>query len=163
MSKQHILILVLVIFLVIVLTFHKPIKKGIENMTRGYKNRNPGNIEKTTGFWKGEIQGTDKRFKTFINMEHGYRAIFVLLRGYIDKGFDTIEKIINRYAPPSENVTSSYVTHVSKIAGISKDEKINFSDTQLLKKIVAGISEHENGIKPEMNLIEKGYNLFLSL
>jgi hypothetical protein len=128
-------------------------------MTRGYKNHNPGNIELTTSKWKGEIIGNDKRFKTFINMEYGYRAIFILLQSYFEKGFNTIEKIINRYAPPVENVTSSYINTVSKRTGINPTDKIDWYNIKDIKNIVAAISFVENGIEPNLTQIEDGYKL----
>jgi len=129
------------------------------NLPRGLRNKNPGNIRLTKTMWQGEVKGTDKSFKTFINMAYGYRAIFVLLRSYIDKGFDTIEKIINRYAPPSENVTSRYVKNVSERTGIDKNKKISFADSDSIKKIVAAISKSENGVNADLTEVEKGYNL----
>lgn len=160
MKKEFIYILILASIVMVLIFFRKPIKQKVEEkLTRGYRNNNPGNIIKTKTPWKGEVEGKDKRFKTFINMEHGYRAIFVLLRGYIDKGFDTIEKIITRYAPPSENATSSYIKHVSERTGIPKDKKLSFADSEAMKKIVAAISFSENGIKPDEQQIEGGYKL----
>ncbi len=171
MNKQYIYILALLALIILLMTFRKPIKKGIENMTRGYRNNNPGNIEKTfkdkaktiQTLWKGEVKnGNDKRFKTFASMEYGYRAIFVLLREYINKGYDTIEKIISRYAPPKENITEAYISAIENVAEIDRKQKINFGDTELIKNIVFGISEHENGVLPDIEQINNGYNLLLT-
>jgi hypothetical protein len=150
----------------IILTFTaKPIKKA---MTRGYQNKNPGNIRltfldserKKPEYWKGEVKGTDKAFKTFKSMPWGYRAIFVLLRTYINTGKDTIEKIISTYAPSSENNTLSYISSVVYTSGIPKTQKLSFDKPDELKKIVAGISLVENGISASTDEISKGYELF---
>ena len=76
---------------------------------RGVRNCNPLNIERGTK-WKGlRPEQTDKRFCQFVSMQYGWRAGLVILRNYIKgnnaahKPFDTIEKIINRWAPPTEN------------------------------------------------------------
>lgn len=148
------------------LLLKKPVKTMVK-LSRGYRNNNPGNIVKTFSngkqtFWIGEISGSDSRFKTFKNMAFGYRAIFVTLNSYINKGFNTIEKIINRYAPPNENKTSSYVNHVAEMVGVDKDFTIDKSDNVLLLKIVEAISYVENGIKPDKSQILKGYELFIS-
>ena len=159
MKKQTILILSLLAFIILLLTFRKPIKTGIEKMTRGYKNRNPGNIILTSEKWKGEIIGNDKRFKTFINIEYGYRAIFIVLQSYFEKGFNTIEKIINRYAPPVENVTEAYINTVCKKTGLKPKDKIDWYNIKDIKNIVAAISFVENGIEPNLSQIEDGYKL----
>lgn len=131
-------------------------------MTRGYRNKNPGNIILTKEKWKGEIPGSDKRFKTFINMEYGYRGIFIVLQSYFEKGFNTIEKIINRYAPPVENVTTSYIETVSKKTGINPKTKIDWYNVKDIKNIVAAISYVENGIEPDLKQIEDGYKLLMT-
>lgn len=162
MKKQTILILSLFTFIVLLIAFRKPIKTGIEQMTRGYRNRNPGNIILTSGKWKGEIPGSDKRFKTFINMEYGYRAIFIVLQSYFEKGFDTIEKIISRYSPPFENVTTSYIETVSKRTGINSKTRIDWYNVKDIKNIVSAISYVENGIEPDLKQIEDGYKLLMT-
>lgn len=147
----------------------KPIKqvaKIVTAMTRGYRNNNPGNIRLTYKngakyFWKGEIEGTDKSFKTFKSMAYGYRAIFALLKEYISKGYNTIEKIISRYAPRGENNTNVYVTTVTKRVGITKDTKIGASDLVTLTKLVSAISFVENGLPANEVDIEEGKKLLM--
>jgi hypothetical protein len=95
-------------------------------------------------------------------MEYGYRGIFIVLQSYFEKGFNTIEKIINRYAPPSENVTSNYVRFVSDKTGIKKDTKIDWYNLPDIKKIVAAISQYENDIVPDPLQIEAGYKLLMT-
>ena len=129
-------------------------------MTRGYRNNNPGNIRKTSTVWMGQIiPGSDADFITFESMEWGYRAIFVLLDGYISKGFDTISKIINRYAPSSENDTTAYINHVSTLTGINQNTIINPDDMESMIKIVAAISYHENGTAPNFTQVNGGWDL----
>jgi hypothetical protein len=47
-------------------------------------------------------------------MPYGYRAGFVILHTYLVHGLNTIEKIIVRFAPPTENNTENYITSVEK-------------------------------------------------
>lgn len=162
--KSETLLIILVIVVLLLLTTQKKIKKA---MTRGYRNNNPGNIVKTfkgdkQTFWTGEVKGDDKRFKKFKNMNWGYRAIFIVLRSYINKGVNTIEKIINRYAPPHENLTSSYARHVSERTEIPLTEVLSMNDVNKIKSIVREISYIENGITPDQAEIEEGYRLFKS-
>jgi hypothetical protein len=159
MRKDYIMIIALLTLILLLIGFRKPIKKL---MTRGYINKNPGNIRKTPDLWQGEIDGKDKDFKTFKSMPYGYRAIFVLIRTYMNRmGLDTVRKIISTYAPHNENDTQAYVTNVSRWAGIHPDDPISMDDTGTLKDIVAGISRQENGITPDLDEIDNGFKLFL--
>ena len=45
-------------------------------------------------------------------IDYGLRAGMQLLRGYIARGFDTPAKILNRFAPKSENNTNRYLDYV---------------------------------------------------
>jgi len=163
--KQSTVIWLVVIFLVLLIIFRKPVKTTVDMakkaLSRGYRNNNPGNIVLTPGsMWRGEIVGTDKRFKTFSSMEFGYRAIFITLNSYINKGYNTITAIINRYAPPHENETKSYAGTVSRMTGIPETTPVSFLNPDNIIKIVRAISFVENGIEPDMEQIKKGYELF---
>lgn len=165
--KQDSVLWLVFIFLVLLVIFRKPVKQSIDMtkkvLSRGYRNNNPGNIVLTPGsMWQGEIVGTDKRFKTFSSMEYGYRAIFVTLNSYINKGYNTIEKIINRYAPPHENETTSYAATVSRLTGIPQTTPVSFLNPDNIIKIVRAISYVENGIVPDDSQINKGYELYKS-
>jgi len=158
-KKSYYYIFFAIVGLLLLFIYRKTVVKTMSNLPRGLRNNNPGNIRKTPTMWQGEVTGTDKSFKTFVSMEYGYRAMFVLLRSYIDKGYDTIEKIITRYAPPSENTTSSYIKHVTERTGISKNKKLKFSDSQSMKDLVAAISKSENGVNADLSKVEQGFNL----
>jgi hypothetical protein len=157
MKNEHWMILFLLAIAALIFGFRKPIQKL---MTRGYINKNPGNIRLTVDTWKGEIEGKDKSFKTFKSMAWGYRALFVLLRTYNTKGLNTIRKIISVYAPLNENDTQSYITSVSRRTGIDPDEQIYFADENNIVNLVAAISYHENGISPDLKQIDEGLTLF---
>lgn len=148
----------------------KPLQQAakiVTAMTRGYKNNNPGNIvltynsDGTKRFWTGEIEGDDKRFKKFKSMAYGYRALFALLREYISKGFNTIEKIITRYAPSNENNTSAYISTVVKRVGIPKETAISGSDLVTLTKVVKAISVVENGLPADEIQVNEGLKLLI--
>lgn len=83
--------------------------------TRGIRNKNPFNIKLSHNSWLGKVsnaKNTDRVFEQFREMDYGLRAGMQLLRGYIARGFDTPEKIINRFAPSSENNTTAYLSFV---------------------------------------------------
>ncbi len=127
-------------------------------MTRGYKNCNPGNIEISKDVFQGEIMPSlDKRFKQFQNMAYGYRAIFVTLDTYRKRGLDTIEKIINSWAPTVENHTQKYIESVEKWSGVPRLKKLTEHSGEEYIKIVAAMSRVENGIPADMNDVLSGF------
>lgn len=85
-------------------------------MTRGIRNNNPGNIRHSSSRWKGMTkEQTDSVFVTFKTMIDGIRALLVTLRTYYVKHhLMTCSQVIERYAPPSENLTKAYTDFVKK-------------------------------------------------
>src|SRR3546814_1742565 len=91
-------------------------------LPRGIRNNNPGNLEWGDP-WQGLLEPkkrTDKRFAQFEDPVMGIRAIARTLITYQDKyGIKTIEDAIHRWAPPNENDTLSYSSHVARLAEVS--------------------------------------------
>lgn len=77
---------------------------------------NPFNIRMSPGNnWKG-FDGVTKGFCNFIDIRYGLRAGFILLRNYVyKKDLWSVEKVVSRYAPPSENDTRGYVSYVRNV------------------------------------------------
>lgn len=126
----------------------------------GYRNNNPGNLIKGGNSFLGEIiPSTDPRFRQFKSMEYGYRAGLKLLLSYISKGYNTIDKIINRWAPSNENDTQAYIKSVVQQTGIPAGKVLTTSSSDYLIKIMSAISQHENGVKPDISSIQKGWEL----
>jgi hypothetical protein len=93
--------------------------KPIQSKVRGIRNNNPGNIRKTNIKWAGEVvPGTDSAFEQFKSMAYGIRAMLVDIIGKHKRGLDTIQELINVWAPPFENDTASYVKNVAARAGL---------------------------------------------
>lgn len=138
-------------------------------MSRGLRNHNPGNVRRVKGQdWKGElpIDPTDPRydaaFEQFVAPVWGLRAMAKIILKYQSKhACDTIRKIINRWAPPNENDTESYILHCADTVGVSADQTIKLSaDTKRFAMLMATIIKHENGAQPyELDLIEQGIAL----
>lgn len=119
------------------------------NAPRGVRNNNPGNIERSARVWDGEVAGNDPRFATFDTPEAGIRALAKNLIAYNDKhGLNTVEGIINRWAPPGENKTSSYVQAVAKELGVKPSDALNVRDPETLTRLTSAIIRHENGAQP---------------
>jgi hypothetical protein len=112
--------------------------------------------------FEGEIRPSrDRRFAQFETMEHGYRAMFVLLRNYRTKyGCNTVRKVIGRWAPKGENDTEGYVRFVSRKTGLGPDAVFDCGDKGTMMGIVRAIAEMENGTKPDTAEMERGWELF---
>ncbi|NAW57758.1 structural protein [Vibrio sp. V38_P2S17PM301] len=114
-------------------------------MPRGIRNKNPGNIEDNGVAWRGR-KGNDGRFIIFDSEVNGIRAIARILNTYRSKyGIDTIESIINRWAPPVENNTGAYIQHVAAQVGIAQNATVSKVHYPALIK---AIIKHENGVQP---------------
>jgi hypothetical protein len=116
---------------------------------KGIRNKNPLNIRfKKANNWDGQI-GESGGFSVFEETKFGIRAAAKLLRNYQFKyQLDTIQKIINRWAPPVENVTSSYIEHVAQVMEMSPAEYINLNDDGTLVALINVMILHENGVNP---------------
>lgn len=132
------------------------------SLPRGYRNNNPLNVRKNAAnAWKGKVvPGTDPAFEQFITMAYGYRCALYLLRKYIGQGNNTIRKIINKWAPPSENNTDGYISHVAGRSGISADTVLSPTDQDKLCRIAYAMAWVENGYAPaSMSDIYQGWAL----
>jgi len=113
------------------------------NYPIGFRNNNPGNI-RTGQSWQGAT-GSQNGFVTFKNMAYGIRAAAtVLINNISSQGNDTIEKLITKYAPPSENNTEAYINAVSNQTGISRSQILT-TDTATVIALLHAIFTHENG------------------
>lgn len=130
------------------------------NLPRGLRNNNPGNIRRNSDVFQGEKTSSDREFKQFKSMAYGYRAIFKILSNYYrNYKLDTIRKIIGRWALENENNTNAYIKAVSDYAGIPADDPININDREQMIRIVAGMSKVENGREADMSDVITGWSL----
>jgi len=127
--------------------------------TRGLRNNNPLNIRHGSDVFLGEIIGRDKAFKTFTSMPYGYRAAFVTLATYLSRGWNTIEKIITRWAPPSENDTKNYIACVEEGSGVPRNKELTAADGAEYMLIVAAMSAVENGKNADFSEVTEGFYL----
>lgn len=132
-------------------------------MSRGLRNCNPGNIRRSRVRYRGEvIPSRDVEFKEFATMAYGYRAMFVLLDTYRRRyGLITIRQMLNRYAPPEENFTESYIRIVSQRTGIDADRRVNTRLASDMIPIVRAMSEVENGVAAVIEDVEEGWALYV--
>lgn len=131
------------------------------NLPRGYRNCNPGNLRKSKDKWQGlREEQTDNAFFQFETMAYGYRAMLITLRNYRKRhGCRTLASIINRYAPPSENSTSSYLAFVCNELQVPTTYEPDVNDRDTMCALVAAMSKVENGLSPIMDDIYKAWEM----
>jgi hypothetical protein len=116
---------------------------------RGIRNNNPGNIEYGPFAQSAGAVSSDGRFAQFPTMDAGKQAMIKLLRSYATRGYNTPNKMINRWAPPSDgNPTQAYAADAAKAAGIGPDDPLNFGDQGQVEKFVQAMIMRENGVLP---------------
>lgn len=122
-----------------------------EKISRGERNCNPLNLVRGIQ-WRGlRKEQTDSRFCQFVSMKYGWRAALITLRSYITglngkrQPRDTIEKIITRWAPPSENDTEAYIKCVSAAVGIDRRMKVKWQDRVFVCAICKAMAYQECG------------------
>lgn len=132
-------------------------------MTRGYRNNNPLNMRRDNDRWQGEVvPSQDGAFKQFETMAWGYRAAFKLLHNYQkNNGCRILSDFINRWAPPSENNTSAYISTVAKRAGLSDESEIDTMRGDTMRAVVAAMSYVENGVEADEADVAAGWELFM--
>ncbi len=122
---------------------------GDLSAARGLRNNNPGNIVKSGIQWAGQVDGNDPRFASFATPEAGIAALGKNLLAYQGKyGLNTVQDIIARWAPATENNTSAYVAAVAKEMGVKPDAPLNLCDAATLSGLTRAIVRHENGKQP---------------
>ena len=118
----------------------------------GIRNNNPGNLKQTTPRqgWLGAADETpDPPFESFVSYRYGLRAAIKLLRNKANGGLNTPRKLINMWAPVSDNSeasTTNYINAVASSLGTNADQPFNPNDKEAVYKIVAAIEEWENDV-----------------
>ena len=130
----------------------------------GIRNNNPLNIRRGKTLWKGEIApsptsgGREGAFCHFQSIEWGLRAAFCLLRTYAVKyRLNSVKDIINRWAPPSENNTQSYIRHVCLLTGYGGNQRLTEKDWP---KLVKAMARMECGVDLDDDTIAQAWRLY---
>lgn len=135
----------------------------MSKLPRGIRNHNPGNIDFNARMfkldpWVGELgleQHKYSRFTTFKDPEHGIRAMCKILLTYDHhrrakdgSPIDTVQEVIDRWAPPSENDTTAYVKNVRRLLRVEKGQEIDLNNRLIMFPLLKALIEHENGQQP---------------
>lgn len=126
---------------------------------RGVRNNNPLNIRKGNDWQNERHPQSDPAFEEFKTLEDGWRAGFIIIRNYLKKRppVNTPRKIISRWAPKSENLTSRYLDYVCNRAVLLSDEPLKWTDKNKLCCLVWAMSEFECGCEFSFGRIENAY------
>lgn len=124
----------------------------------GIANRNPLNIRYiASNRWLGlhPSHPCVKGFCSFLHFDYGYRAALLQMRNYVCRyGCDTPEKIIRRWAPPSENDTELYIACVCGRSRLLRNERIRPEGMQI-PRLVAAMAKQETGLHPVPEYLEE--------
>ncbi|MCX5616358.1 structural protein P5 [Bombella sp. TMW 2.2559] len=123
---------------------------------RGIRNNNPGNLN--FAHQKGAVlePGPNARFARFPTPEAGLAALRDQLYLYMTRDkLRTVNAIIYKWAPTKENNTTAYAQFVAKKIGVKVSDDLGPPTPTLIGKIMAAITEYENGQNPYGSLIAK--------
>jgi hypothetical protein len=123
---------------------------------RGIRNNNPLNLSYLPG--QG-ASGSDGRFGVYATMSQGIAADARQLLKYASRGTDTIAGIVSKWAPSSENDTTSYINNVSKMMGIPPNQPLNLSDPATMQQLIGAMAKIETGTVLNKNDIIAGVQM----
>jgi len=118
---------------------------------KNVRNKNPLNIEKGAD-WKGlELIQNDARFAQFKSPEWGFRAGYIILLQYLERGDNNLQRIINKWAPSGtddNNHTDNYIGYIADKVQLSPVELVTAT---MLPEIMLHMSNFE-GAKGAFNI-----------
>ena len=131
----------------------RPTRRDNRNRpARGERNNNPLNIRwlPPERAWRGQELEPDAPggFGVYETPEDGIRAAILQIRRHIDRGHDTVEKLVRVWAPASENDTGRYVETVASALALSPGDNVDPEDGETLLDLARAMAEHENGYIP---------------
>jgi hypothetical protein len=82
----------------------------------------------------------------YASPEEGMNALDSNLKSYGKQGVNTLEGVISKWAPPSENDTQAYIAHAAQVTGLDPKATIDLTNNPYVRQnIMAAIIQHENG------------------
>lgn len=104
---------------------------------------NPANIRfNKNNKWNGQYDKPYKGFCEFKTEYYGLRALAKTLHTYFDKyHLFTVTQIINRYAPPTENHTSAYISYV---VGVCGSDVVSLQNADYVYRLLKAICWYES-------------------
>ncbi|WP_192974204.1 lytic transglycosylase [Serratia marcescens] len=126
------------------------------NEPRGIRNNNPGNLNYVGQNGATLEEHSTPRFARFNSAFEGFAALGKQIKAYYNgtskaagyQKLQSVEDIISRFAPASENNTQAYINKLSKMLGVGRGDLLNIQDPQVLATLMNGITQIENGKNP---------------
>lgn len=124
-----------------------------KQLPRPVRNNNPLDIN-SGPMWLGlmpesqmtQEQREETRFAVFKSPVWGFRAGAVLLRNYGKiYGVRTLEGLVSRLAPASENNTRAYIAAMEHWTGFEPKTQLDLEDPQVLGPLLRGFAMQEAG------------------
>ncbi len=113
---------------------------------RGIRNNNPGNLNYARQNGATKEAGENGRFAVFSSMRDGISALHRQIQLYLQRGVNTIDSIVNKYAPSSDgNNVQAYIQQLVGATGKGANETLSGDDQGTVFKLIRGIINHENG------------------
>lgn len=135
-----------------------------------YTRNNPLNIRYSEkNEWLGQT-GERNGFCVFSEEKFGWRAAFILLKNYYKKGYRSVSQIVHRFAPASENPTSSYVSFVCdklqqfgyEAYGVEfKDAALDLGNDMVVVDLLVVMSIFETGQECQSNYVRSQLKDFI--
>lgn len=128
---------------------------------RGIRNNNPLNIRTSATRWQGKrTPSTDPAFEQFDTMTLGVRAAFRILYTYVNRyQVRSIEGIISRWAPDTENNTARYIATVANALALPRSADVSLRDKSRVCALVYFMAHVENGQYIPFNIVSDAYDL----
>lgn len=116
--------------------------------SRAARNNNPLNVTNLPqGKWAGQT-GSDGQFATFSTPAAGLAAADKNLQSYAkNHGIDTVQGIVNRWAPAGDgaNDPKAYASTVAASLGVDPNAKLNLSDPKVRQNVLGAMAKVEAG------------------
>lgn len=126
------------------------------NEVRGVRTNNPLNLSFAN---QPNAIGTDGRFAVFQTPEEGVAASVRQLQLYGQRGLNTVEQIVGRWAPPSENDTPAYIRAVAQRMNVNPNQEIDLSDPNTMARLVNAMSVQEVGRVIPEDVLRRGVEI----
>lgn len=95
-------------------------------------------------------------------MDWGYRAMFLIIHNYDQLyGINTLDKIIERWAPPVENDTRLYIKAVAMRLGVDSRAYIDSLNAEVMQGMVSAMTRIECGVVADRDAVSRGWDLFI--
>lgn len=129
-----------------------------------FRRNNPMNLRYSQhNNWIGQKEPTNG-FCNFASVEYGFRAAFLTLQNYGKRGYNTIRKIVTRWAPPSENPTQTYIKYVAvRMAYLGyaedgvdmRDVRLDMKNPEVIMDLMMYMTKFESGFHVQVKEIRR--------